>query len=106
MKNKPENDTPCPECGSTNTNSPYWDGVYRGCFDCGQSWQVTKGNMKKGTKVSWLIENHTVRGNGTVISDEEDGHVMVAVNTLDNSETPLGYHPVIYCTVTWLTVEG
>lgn len=38
--NKPENDPPCPKCGSTNTNSPYWGGNYRGCFDCGTSWNL------------------------------------------------------------------
>lgn len=43
-----------------------------------------------------------MRGNGTVITDEQDGQVLVAVNTLDGSPNP-GYHQVINCTVTWLT---
>ena len=61
--------------------------------------------MKKGTKVSWLAEGATVRGKGTVISDEENGRVLVAVDggTFDN--IPTAYHMVIYCTVTWLTTE-
>lgn len=36
--------------------------------------------MKKGTKVSWLAEGATIRGHGTTISDEENGHVLVAVD--------------------------
>lgn len=56
--------------------------------------------MKKGTKVSWLAEGASVRGHGTVISDEENGGVLVAVDG-----GVFEYHMVIYCTVTWLTVE-
>ena len=41
-------------------------------------------------------------GYGKVISDEENGCVLVAVDTLDGSPNP-GYHIVIHCTVTWLT---
>lgn len=61
--------------------------------------------MKKGTKVNWLAEGATIRGHGVTISDEENGHVIVAVDggVLDN--IPIAYHVVIYCTVTWLTVE-
>lgn len=60
--------------------------------------------MKKNTKVSWHVQGNLSAGNGTVISEEEDGHVLVAVNSF-YGEPPFGYHPVIYCTVTWLIVE-
>ena len=60
--------------------------------------------MKKGTKVSWQVKGAPMRGSGLVISDEEDGMVLVRVDTLDGSPNP-GYHIVISCTVTWLTVE-
>lgn len=59
--------------------------------------------MKKGTKVSWLAEGATVRGTGVVISDEEDGRVLVAVDKGVFECTPTDYHMVIHCTVTWLT---
>lgn len=36
---KPADEPPCPKCGSTHTNSPYWPGEYRGCYACGHSWQ-------------------------------------------------------------------
>jgi hypothetical protein len=61
--------------------------------------------VKKGTKVSWLAEGATVRGHGVTISDEENGHVLVAVDGGVLSEIPIAYHMVIYCTVTWLTIE-
>jgi len=61
--------------------------------------------MKKGTKVSWLAEGATIRGHGTVISDEENGRVLVAVDGGCFEYIPMAYHMVIYCTVTWLTVE-
>jgi hypothetical protein len=69
--------------------------------------QQTKGNrtMKKGTKVSWLVNEASGRGHGTVISDEDDGHVLVAVDTMAGEPNP-GFHPVIHCTVTWLKVEA
>lgn len=62
--------------------------------------------MKKGTRVSWLAEGATVRGTGTVIVDECDGHVQVAVDKGVFDSIPLAYHVVIWCTVTWLTVEA
>jgi hypothetical protein len=62
--------------------------------------------MKKGTKVSWLAEGERVRGHGVTISDEEDGHVLVAVDGGVLAGIPKAYHIVIYCTVTWLTVEA
>ena len=52
--------------------------------------------MKKGMKVTWKTVDNNI-GFGTVISDEEDGHVLVAVLT-DGEK-----HHVIWCTVTWLT---
>ena len=62
--------------------------------------------MKKGTNVSWLLSGQTGRGHGVTIADEENGHVLVAVDYMTSDDiVPLGYHPVIYCTVTWLTVE-
>lgn len=61
--------------------------------------------MKKGTKVSWQVLGQTKRGLGVVRSDEDEcGGVLVSVQTLGDEPFP-GYHPVIYCTVTWLTVE-
>ncbi len=62
--------------------------------------------MKKGTKVNWLAEGATIRGHGTIISDEENGHVMVAVDGGVLTSIPMVYHMVIYCTVTWLTIES
>lgn len=59
--------------------------------------------MKKKTKVSWLTSNgvgqEPTKGHGITISDEEDGHIQVAV--FSDGEK----HHVIWCTVTWLTVE-
>jgi hypothetical protein len=60
--------------------------------------------MKKGTRVSWLAEGATIRGTGVTISDEENGHVQVAVDGGVLQDIPISYHLVIYCTVTWLTV--
>lgn len=52
--------------------------------------------MKKNTHVSWTT-NLGIPGSGITISDEDDGHVLVAV--LSEGEV----HHVIWCTVTWLT---
>lgn len=60
--------------------------------------------MKKGTQVSWQVQGAAARGHGIVISDEENGCVLVKVNTLLGEPFP-GYHKVIHCTVTWLTIE-
>lgn len=62
--------------------------------------------MKTGTKVSWLAKGATVRGTGVIISEEHDGHVAVAVDGGVFQNIPMDYHMVIYCTVTWLTVEA
>lgn len=56
--------------------------------------------MTKGTNVSWT-NAHKIAGHGVVIADEVDGHVLVAYNALPNME-----RLVIYCAVTWLTVEA
>ena len=61
--------------------------------------------MKKGTRVSWLAEEATIPGSGTLISDEENGRVLVAVDGGVFEAIPKAYHMVIYCTVTWLTVD-
>lgn len=61
--------------------------------------------MKKNTKVSWLAEGASVRGHGVTISGEENGRVLVAVDGGVLSDIPIAYHMVIWCTVTWLTVE-
>lgn len=63
--------------------------------------------MKKNTRVSWMIQGASFRGIGKTITDEEDGHINVAVDNFGYvSEVPLGYHPVIHCAVTWLTTEA
>ncbi len=73
--------------------------------------------MKKGTKVSWRINGARRRGLGTTISDEVDGTILVSVEDFGlllpaNTDTswdianillgPIGIHPVIHCTVSWL----
>lgn len=60
--------------------------------------------MKKSTRVGWTLKDGTP-GTGTVISDEENGRVLVAVDP--KLDAPSAFtrevHPVIFCTVTWLT---
>lgn len=64
---------------------------------------MSRNNMKKNTVVSWQITGQNCRGTGLTISDEDEGGmILVRVNNLGD-EPPLGYHPVISCTVTWLT---
>ena len=57
--------------------------------------------IKKGTKVSWISSKENQdKGSGTVIFDEADGYVLVAI-------TPGAYSdisPVIYCPVSFLVV--
>jgi len=62
--------------------------------------------MNKGTKVSWQIANGQARGNGITITDEDsDENILVAVNALGlHNGEDMGYHPVIWCSVSWLTV--
>ena len=58
--------------------------------------------MKKGTKVSWQVPGAAGPGNGIVIADEDNtGHVPVAVESLVGEGNP-GWHPLIWCSVTWL----
>ena len=62
--------------------------------------------MKKGTRVSWLAEGAIIRGKGITIGDETtDGHILVSVDGGVFENIPKAYHIVIYCTVTWLTIE-
>lgn len=60
--------------------------------------------MKKGTRVKFewrdTLLNVQKAGTGTVISDEENGHVLVAQDPVNGDAR----HAVIWCTVTWLTV--
>lgn len=63
--------------------------------------------MPKGVKVSWTTDNGTdlgfglppTTGHGITIADEDGGHVLVAVHSMG------AMHRVIWCNVTWLTVE-
>jgi hypothetical protein len=55
--------------------------------------------MKKNRKVSWTTRDGN-QGFGVTVSDEEEGHILVAV--LSDGEK----HHVIWCTVTWLTDLG
>ena len=54
--------------------------------------------LTKGSKVVWTEGG--VPGSGQVITDEQDGHILVAVDA-----EPGYHHPVIYCAVTWLTAN-
>lgn len=53
--------------------------------------------MKKGTRVIWTTASE-VHGSGTVIADELEGHVPVAVDGDAGEERRM-----IWCAVTWLT---
>lgn len=55
--------------------------------------------MIRGTHVNWTTASG-LYGSGVVLSDAQDGHVFVAVDAPAGEE-----HRVIYCTVTWLTVD-
>ena len=58
--------------------------------------------MKKGTKVSYSwqpTDLPTRTGTGVVITDEENGFVLVACEP----EPPEARHFVIRCSTTWLT---
>lgn len=54
--------------------------------------------MKKGTSVNWVTASG-IKGSGLTISDEIDGHILVAVDASPGEE-----HRVIYCAVTWLKI--
>lgn len=52
----------------------------------------------KGSRVSWKTSMGAI-GFGEVVTEPQDGKVLVAV------DAPAGEpHPVIHCTVTWLSV--
>ncbi len=55
--------------------------------------------MKKKTAVIWKTRDGNT-GMGVTISDEDDGHIQVAV--MSDGEK----HHVILCAVTWLTPIG
>jgi len=58
--------------------------------------------MQRGTKVKWTQGiNNDIPGSGITISDEEAGHILVAVDAAANMP-----HAVIWCAITWLTVEA
>lgn len=66
---------------------------------------LKEGTMfKKGTRVSfsWTdkLTGQQKSGTGEIISDEEDGRVLVSCDP----ESGDARHFVIRCTVTWLTV--
>ena len=68
--------------------------------------------MAKGTKVSWTLKSGMAGGNGTVVTDEVDGEVLVKVESQwemhqmsgQKTVTQNEMHYVLSCTVTWLTV--
>lgn len=66
--------------------------------------------MIPGTRVGWTLKDGT-KGTGEVISSSDSGaKVLVAVDPLQPdpsrklAQSSLEFHPVIYCTATWLTV--
>lgn len=61
--------------------------------------------MKKSTRVSWKLATGNGGGEGTVITDEEDGHVSVRVEKKwrDGQTWSDEEKYVIHCAVTWLT---
>jgi len=48
--------------------------------------------------VKWITAS-SVHGSGVSISDEQDAHIVVAVDAPNGEE-----HRVIYCAVTWLSL--
>lgn len=66
--------------------------------------------MNVGTRVTWTLKDGTV-GHGEVVAPVPGGRVLVAVDPLQPDPTrklaqsSLEFHPVICCTVTWLTPE-
>lgn len=59
--------------------------------------------MKKGTKVDWTLTTGQT-GSGITITDEEDGHIQVAVH--EEGSVQLEMHHVIFCATTWLHAVG
>lgn len=64
------------------------------------------------TRVGWTLKDGS-KGTGRVLAmfsateTELDGHVLVAVDPKPDAPSALSreVHPVIWCTVTWLTVH-
>ena len=54
-----------------------------------------------GTKVQWTTKSND-GGRGVVLTDEENGMVLVRVNEWTDTGGELEVHPVISCAVTWL----
>jgi hypothetical protein len=50
--------------------------------------------MKKGVKVTWLGASGYHKGSGVTIADEDNGNILVAVNTPDGDPAP-----VVQCAV-------
>lgn len=65
-------------------------------------------SFAKGDRVRWTLKDGT-QGTGRCCSAELDGEVLVAVDPLKPdanrklAQSSLEFHPVICCTVTWLT---
>lgn len=67
--------------------------------------------MKKNSMVSWTTKDGKHGFGKIVVMDEANGSAFVAVHSWDSANTPpiplpeqeLEVHPVIYCTLTWLT---
>ncbi len=57
------------------------------------------------TRVGWTLKDGT-KGEGQTLSDEVNGHVLVAVDPKLDAPSAFSreVHPVIWCTATWLTV--
>lgn len=71
---------------------------------------VTKPEpMKRDTPVKWVGQTTGKKGHGITVSNEINGHILVAVLSDPNGKDRSGganatdEHRVIYCTVTWLT---
>jgi len=63
-----------------------------------------------GVRVCWTLKDGT-HGEGITVGDEDSsGRILVAVDPLQPdpnrrlAQASLEFHPVIYCTVTWLTI--
>jgi len=65
--------------------------------------------LLRGQRVCWTLKDGS-RGEGVTATDEIDGHIMVAVDPLQPdpnrkyAQSSLEFHPLIFCTVTWLTI--
>lgn len=63
-------------------------------------------NLKAGDRVTWTLLDGT-KGLGTIAADPTSTHAFVAVDPLKLApglrQSSLEFHPVIWCTLTWLT---